>query len=381
MTQAAIRRWYLVHKWTSLIATLFLLLLCATGLPLIFMDEIDGWLTPPLPAVPAGARTPTIDDIVASARRAHPSEVPMFLNRDEDEPVYFISTATRPDETDDTRIHTDQYDARSGVRLDRPAINHSVMFTILRLHQGLLLGLPGTLFLGMMGVLLLASLVSGAVVYAPFMRKLAFGTVRKHRSRRIRWLDSHNMIGMTTMAWLTVVGATGVINTLAAPVETLWQNGQLAQMTAAYRHVPPPTRLTSVDAAVRTAQAAAPGMAVRFIAFPGTHFSSRHHYAIFLQGSTPLTARLVKPALVDAGTGRLTGIRELPLYAKALFLSEPLHYGDYGGLPLKIIWALLDIAAMAVLASGLYLWLGRRHVPAQTRLSEIRPAGLPEAEA
>ena len=41
-------------------------------------------------------------------------------------------------------------------------------------------------------------------------------------------------------------------------------------------------------------------------------------------------------------------------------LSRPLHFGDYGGLPLKIIWALLDLAAILVLASGVYLWLGKR---------------------
>jgi uncharacterized iron-regulated membrane protein len=43
-----------------------------------------------------------------------------------------------------------------------------------------------------------------------------------------------------------------------------------------------------------------------------------------------------------------------------LFLAQPLHFGDYGGLPLKILWALFDLATIAVLSSGLYLGLGRR---------------------
>ncbi|MDI9727804.1 PepSY-associated TM helix domain-containing protein [Stutzerimonas stutzeri] len=43
----------------------------------------------------------------------------------------------------------------------------------------------------------------------------------------------------------------------------------------------------------------------------------------------------------------------------ALQLSEPLHFGDYGGLPLKVLWALLDILTIVVLGSGLYLWLKR----------------------
>ena len=36
-----IRLWYLIHKWTSLVCTIFLLMLCITGLPLIFHEEID----------------------------------------------------------------------------------------------------------------------------------------------------------------------------------------------------------------------------------------------------------------------------------------------------------------------------------------------------
>ena len=41
MKRSAVRAWYLVHKWTSLVCTLFLLMLCLTGLPLIFHDEIE----------------------------------------------------------------------------------------------------------------------------------------------------------------------------------------------------------------------------------------------------------------------------------------------------------------------------------------------------
>ena len=46
MTTRALRTWYLVHKWTSLISTVFLLLLCLTGLPLIFHEEIEHYFEP-----------------------------------------------------------------------------------------------------------------------------------------------------------------------------------------------------------------------------------------------------------------------------------------------------------------------------------------------
>ncbi|WP_170217176.1 MULTISPECIES: PepSY domain-containing protein [unclassified Variovorax] len=39
----------------------------------------------------------------------------------------------------------------------------------------------------------------------------------------------------------------------------------------------------------------------------------------------------------------------------SLLLSQPLHFGDYGGLPLKVIWTFLGLITSSVLASGPYL--------------------------
>ena len=79
-----------------------------------------------------------------------------------------------------------------------------------------------------------------------------------------------------------------------------------------------------------------------------------------LRGDTPVTSRLLKPALIDAETGKLTDSRDMPWYVTALFISQPLHFGDYGGMPLKILWALLDVMTIIVLGTGVYLWLRRR---------------------
>ena len=139
-----------------------------------------------------------------------------------------------------------------------------------------------------------------------------------------------------------------------------WQQGQLAEMVAPYKNAAPLTgKLSSLDQAVAIARKEAPDMTPSLIAYPGTLFSSQHHYAIFMKGNTPLTEKLIKPALVDAKTGKLTDMRDMPWYVNALFISEPLHFGDYGGLPLKIIWAVFDLITIVVLGSGMYLWFAR----------------------
>jgi uncharacterized iron-regulated membrane protein len=216
-------------------------------------------------------------------------------------------------------------------------------------------------------LLLVVAIVSGVVLYAPFMQKLTFGTVRREHSRRVTWLDMHNLLGIVTLTWALVVGVTGVINTLGQPLLKLWQYTEVVDMIAPYKNLPPPTTFASLQASVTAAQMAEPTMSVFFIAFPGTSFSRTHHYAIFMRGATPLTKRLFKPVLVDAQTAKVTDSREMPWYMTALFVSQPLHFGDYGGLPMKIIWALLDVLTIVVLVSGLILWVKKRKQAVEER--------------
>jgi len=75
--------------------------------------------------------------------------------------------------------------------------------------------------------------------------------------------------------------------------------------------------------------------------------------------------------LIDDANRTVVETRELPWYVTALLISKPLHFGDYGGLPLKIIWALLDMLSIAVLGSGLYLWLKKRNVSIEARLGAL----------
>ena len=132
-------------------------------------------------------------------------------------------------------------------------------------------------------------------------------------------------------------------------------------MVSAYKDRPKFNgNFSSLDAALQTAKEAAPGMDVSFVAYPGTLYSSNHHYGIYLKGTSPLTSRIIKPALVDAETGELTALRDLPWYLNTILISQPFHFGDYGGMPMKVIWAIFDIATIIVLISGLYLWFARR---------------------
>lgn len=320
----------------------------------------------------------SIDAIGRAALADHPGSVLLYLAWDKDEPG-MVSTFTNTSVTADPQTTVVKaFDATTAKPVG--LLGTGPMLVMLRLHTDLYLGLPGKLFMGFMGLLFMVAIVSGVVLYWPFTRRLNFATIRNEKSHRVLWLDWHNLLGVVTVCWALVVGGTGVINTLAEVMLGLWQRNELAAMAAPYAGKLPPARFASLDAVAGNAMKATPGMDIAFIAFPGTPFTSSHHFAAFMRGDTPLTSRLVKPVLLDGETGEVSDTSDLPIYLKALLVSQPLHFGDYGGMPLKIIWAVLDVFTIIVLGSGLYLWLVKRgKVRRGSRLATATPAALPSS--
>lgn len=375
MRRSTIRAWYLVHKWSGIVPTVFLLMLCVTGLPLIFHDEIEALegvdYETALPGAPSAESGVPLDAMLQTALAERPGEVPLFMAFSQESPLLTVTTGPTPDAAgeDMTLLF---FDRATGESLG-PAPGGGVMDFLLQLHTDMFLGQPGMWLLGVMGLLFVVALISGTVLYAPFMRRLRFGTLRMDKSRRVGRLDQHNLAGIVILAWALVVGGTGAINAFADPLVANWREGELAAMTAEYGGAEPvaPADYGSLDAAMAEAQAVLPGRNPQFIAFPGGDWSTARHYAVFFQGDRPLTEHLLTPALIDAASGELVDARAMPALNQALMMSKPLHFGDYGGLPLKALWALLTLATIWVLWTGVLLWLRRSPGEVERRVAEI----------
>src|SRR5690606_40983631 len=94
------------HKWSSLVSTVFMLLLCLTGLPLIFHHEIGHLLGTEVEAPPMPAATPrvSLDHVLQVARAQHPDRVVQFASHSEDsEDLWFVTMTPTPAHTDDFR--------------------------------------------------------------------------------------------------------------------------------------------------------------------------------------------------------------------------------------------------------------------------------------
>jgi uncharacterized iron-regulated membrane protein len=344
------------------VCAVFLLVLCLTGLPLIFQDEIEDALgTPHSAEVAPGTPMLALDSLLASARARYPGHATNFISLpDDDAGLATIGLIDRAG-----AYHWVKYDRHTGALLDDQrqagAQRTSFMDVMLAVHGSLTVGLPGTLLLGVMGMLFIAALVSGAVLYPPFTPRSGAGTLRlRGNNPRLRWLDLHNVIGMVLLAWFGVVGITGVMNTLEKPLFRLWQATDVARMLASTDTHATSGQPVGVQGAVQEAMKRHPHETVASILFPSEARHQPHHYLVWMHGGSPLTRELLVPVLVDASSGAVLDGKKLPSYLTSLEISRPLHFGDYGGLPLKLLWLVFDMGAIVMLLSGVYLWIGRR---------------------
>lgn len=350
-----------VHRWSSLISTLFLLLLCLSGMPLVFHHEIaelDGSAVE-VPKLPADHPRASFGKVLAAARAQMPGHYVQFISREiDDDRFWYVSLGESPT-SDYMANKVVAIDARTARPLPMGDPTSGFMWWMVRLHIDLFAGFPGKLLLGFMALMLVLSLLSGALLYGPFMRKLPFGTVRRERGTRIQWLDLHNLVGIVTAGWLMVVGITGIINAWGDLLIGRWQAEVLAPLTSVNREQTLVTQPVSLDIASSAVKHAVQGMSESLIAFPGSSLASSQHFVFFMAGDTPLTERLRLPVLVDARSAEVVHAAPPPWHLATLMVSQPLHFGDYGGLPLKLLWALFDIAAIVLLGSGVYLWFRR----------------------
>ncbi|WP_342670210.1 PepSY domain-containing protein [Methylophilus rhizosphaerae] len=263
-----IQFWSFTHKWSSLICTLFLLMLCITGLPLVFHDEIDAWRGEvEAPYMPPGTPKANLDNVAEAARKQRPNDVIRFMSWNEAESPNQIFVTMAPNmDAPPQASKSVVIDSRTAKVLDAPEPTKGLIYFLFFMHSEMFAGLPGMLFLGLMGLVFVISVVSGVVLYRPFMRRIDFGTIRRNKGLRTTWLDLHNLLGATTISWVLVVGFTGTINTLNKVIINIWQKDQMAQMIAPYQNAPPLQHLGSIQVAVDAAVKAIPNMTLGFVA-------------------------------------------------------------------------------------------------------------------
>src|SRR3546814_10934504 len=126
--------WSWIHKWSNLVCTVFMLLLCLTGLPLIFHEEIEH-LTGVVeaPPMPAGTPNASLDRVAQAALERRPGEVIryMFWEQDEHPDITYVSMASAVDAPPEEN-HAVIVASRSAQVLAEPKTNEGFIYVMLK---------------------------------------------------------------------------------------------------------------------------------------------------------------------------------------------------------------------------------------------------------
>lgn len=368
MNASTVRLIHRVHRWSGITSALNLLVLALSGMLLIFHEEIDEALgvVPRTEAVATGTAA-TFASIVDDAVRRQPTLAVRYVSVDPDDPRAVFVTMQPPALHGLEANQLLTYDAGTGAYLAQLAPDGGITGWVLRLHTELLMGDFGKGYILLVGVAFFISLVTGILIYGPFGKRLGFGIVRTPRAdratgfwgRRPTMADLHRLLGPVTLMWNLAVAATGIMLALGAWLLPYYQRTELAALTASYANKPIVTHPIALDSTLAVARGAYPAARFTFAAFPGSDFAGPGNFLFLMSGTTPLESRMLKVALVDATTGALIAAPPMPWYLKWVLISEPLHFGDYGGLPLKIVWVLFALITVVLTASGAYVMLSR----------------------
>ncbi|MBV6469164.1 PepSY domain-containing protein [Nitrospirales bacterium NOB] len=203
--------WLRLHLYVGLIGGALFVLTSLTGSLLVFYKTIDEWLNPEQLIRTVGSDHP-LSDIVAGARTAHPDWSPpdtlIFPLHERDTfHAWFKDPAAAPPEEHWHVVAVDPSTARP--LSDRRWGSFFVSF-IYELHQELLLGRPGEIFVGLLAVLLLVSIGTGLYLWWPAPGKLrrafSFQSGGSLIRRHYGW---HKLTGLAGALVLTLLAVTG----------------------------------------------------------------------------------------------------------------------------------------------------------------------------
>lgn len=359
MKPATTRRLLSIHRICGLIVSLNLLVFAVTGIILIFAKDIDD-LTGAHHAAPPSAGTVSAVTAVAGVARARPGATPVYVFQDPEESpgVVFVGVTKGSKIIGDAEVVA--VNGVTGELMTAVDVNQSFTAVVFRLHAQLWLGPWGQLLVGVVGLALLLSIVTGIIVYGPLMRRFAYGLLRRDKHRRTLSADIHKLLGISTLAWNLIVVLTGIVLSLGSVALQYYSATELAAIGKPYADEPAVTDLSTLDAAAHAAEVGHRGRYWSFVALPGTDFSSPRHYTILLRGGEGLESKMVTLILADAKDPSKVTVHELPLYLRTLLISEPFHFGDYGGRPLQIVWALFALLTIGMSLSGVYVTFAQR---------------------
>lgn len=310
-----------IHLWSGIILGIYIFLVSVSGSAIVFRNELYNLLSART-RVNVSGEPLTREQMIRAVERAYPGYTVQSIHRgrfaEEATDISFAKGWIHKERLFDPFLGRD-----IGPSVE---IYFSMLHWVGDLHGNLLFGEMGLLANGIGGFLLAAMAVAGMVVWWPGIANWRRSmTIRRDVGwKRLNW-DLHSAIGFWTFALIFMWGLTGAYFPFPEPFR------------AAIEHFtpinPPPTKQVA-----RAPQTVPAPSAVAGAPRPAFTYTVRR------------------------------GPRRPPTKGqKILQWFSYLHYGNFAGWPVKVLWMVLGFAPPALFVTSLLMWWNRVLSPAARR--------------
>lgn len=355
------------HTYIGIFAGIIVAFIGLTGSILVFQDEIDEALNPKLFQTFHATPKLGFNDIASIVKEKYPKQRIVSISSAKNGNVttaYKVLLSANGIQGNETETFINPYTGEiSGKRIYKS----SFIRIITDLHVHLMLSLPGRIFVGISTLVLLILTISGLRLWIPAKWKQLRSvlTIKFSSGFKRQNYDWHNVIGFYTAPFVIVLCVTGFcmnLGILAAPVlmkisgeNTEVINKLLATKSQYTKGIP---RLP-INHILASAKREMPEARVTTLVFPS---DSTGTFALQMLGQGKIALAKRDVLLIDQYSGKIlfNNRKELQEIGKAyLGWLKPLHYGNFGGLPTKLLAFLGGISPLALMITGFITWWPR----------------------
>lgn len=340
-----------LHTWCGVVSALFLIVCFLAGALTLFLDDLNRWAAPPPPSVmpaPDARQQAQLLDYMA----AHPEITTTFT-------LHLRTTADAPAplswERDGEQFWATRDANGQWRRFSAPLPALGEVLDDLHRTAGIP-GAVGGYTMGVVAVLYALALISGTVLLLPRLKRQLFA-LRPEGGRRRAWLDLHNLLGLTALPFHLVIAITTAVFVFYAPLEQAMRalspaaDTDVAEAAGQGELLPPATLLAR-------AQAFAPALQAERMVFDA--LDDRAEALVVVLGGTATGGRRLYVALNPYGGALRYRNSGGSFYHAASDAFAALHFGNYGGYPLRWLYFVLALAGAVLFYTGNLLWLDKR---------------------
>jgi uncharacterized iron-regulated membrane protein len=213
------------------------------------------------------------------------------------------------------------------------------------------------------GALLFVMALTGLVLWWPGPRQWKRALTVKWRARwaRLNW-DLHSAFGFWCFVLIAMWGITGVYFIYPRPFDrTLQMLCPMPVTHALPSNWKPGDGVLSPDELIARAQQIYPGGKLAYL-FMGTSVPHRE-VQVYLSRNPAVPMPLLEDEVVfQPATGAVlmsTSSAHWTWAERASISIYAIHFGDFGGLPVQILWAVLGLVPVLLVITGYVMWWNR----------------------